>query len=381
MFVEQEGYARFEGGFQAQGVCLLFYGGRVSLYHDCKLYKEEYFVDRDERLRELEERYEDYEVYDNAGEKIGKVDDLFIDETDREEYIGVKMGLFGLSGTTLIPMEIARVSERERRIEVAASKDHVKNAPHYSDDDELDLEFEARIRNHFELESWKPSPERGTYGRYVGATVGEEGTVSGAAAGATSPGGIEDRDLVGRETYRDREDLGGPTGVTDTGAATPTGDPAGLETGAGRDLGTPGTTGAGPVEERTTGRDVDEPLEAPPVGEPGDRDLARGQRETTAGAPEIGGAGGRFGTPERDPGRAEPVDVDPMNTGTPGGVGATDLDRERDIRSTSDRPVPEEPLGPREESRDVPLDRPAEGMREEGGRIRVRRRMQREDTV
>jgi PRC-barrel domain len=52
----------------------------------------------DDCLRELEERYEGYEVYDNAGEKIGKVDDLFIDETDREEYIGVKMGLFGLSG-------------------------------------------------------------------------------------------------------------------------------------------------------------------------------------------------------------------------------------------------------------------------------------------
>ena len=344
-------------------------------------------MDRDERSRELAERYEDYEVYDNAGEKIGKVDDLFIDDTDREEYIGVKMGLFGLSGKTLIPMEIARLDERERRIEVAASKDHVKDALHYSDEDDLDLEFEARIRNHFELESREPSPGRGTYGRYVGATVGEGGTVSDAAAGATSPGGIGDRDRVGRETYRDREDPGRPTGVTDAGAATPIGGPAGLETGAGRDLGTPGPADAEPVEERTTGRDVDEPLEAPPVGEPGDRDLARGQRETTAGAPEVGDAGGRFGMPERDPGRAEPIDVGPaaggtgsVDGGTPGGVGATDLDRERDIR-TGDRLAPEEPLGPREESRDVPLDRSSEGMREEGGRIRVRRRMQRGDTV
>src|SRR5919199_4183694 len=190
----------------------------------------------DERLRELEERYEGYTVYDNTGSRIGKVDDLFVDETDREEYIGVKMGLFGLSGTTLIPMEIARVNEQERRIEVAASKDHVKDALHYSDEDDLDLEFEARIRNHFELESREPSPGRGTYGRYVGATVGEGGTVSDAAAGATSPRGIEDRDRVGRETYRDREDPGRPTGVTDAGAATPTGGPTGLETGARRAL-------------------------------------------------------------------------------------------------------------------------------------------------
>jgi sporulation protein YlmC with PRC-barrel domain len=130
-------------------------------------------VDR-ERLRELEERYEGYEVYDDAGEKIGKVDDLFIDEADREEYIGVKMGLFGLSGKTLIPMEIAHVDEQQRRIEVDASKDQVKNAPHYNDDDDIDHEFEARIRKHFGLESQEPSPERGTYGRYGGAAESSE---------------------------------------------------------------------------------------------------------------------------------------------------------------------------------------------------------------
>ncbi|MCA1718643.1 MAG: PRC-barrel domain-containing protein [Actinobacteria bacterium] len=189
-------------------------------------------MDRDDRLRELEERYEGYEVYDDAGEKIGKVDDLFIDENDREEYIGVKMGLFGLSGKTLIPMEIARVDEQERRIEVAASKDHVKNAPHYHDDDDIDHEFEARIREHFGLERQETVPERGTYGRYEGTTVGEGGPPSGVAD-ATSPGGIEDRNLVGRETYRDREDLGGSTD----------------------------TTGIEPLEERTARREVDEPLE------------------------------------------------------------------------------------------------------------------------
>jgi sporulation protein YlmC with PRC-barrel domain len=119
-------------------------------------------VGRDDRLKELDDKYEDYAVYDNSGEKIGKVDDIFIDETDREEYIGVKMGLFGLSGKTMIPMEMARVDERERRIEVATSKDQAKDAPHYHDDDEIDHEFEARIREHFGLERQEGSPERGT---------------------------------------------------------------------------------------------------------------------------------------------------------------------------------------------------------------------------
>ena len=114
-------------------------------------------------MKELDDKYEDYTIYDNVGEKIGKVDDVFIDETDREEYIGVKMGLFGLSGTTLIPMEIARVDEQERRrIEVAASKDQAKNAPHYQDDDDIDHEFAAKIRDHFGHERQEASPERGT---------------------------------------------------------------------------------------------------------------------------------------------------------------------------------------------------------------------------
>jgi sporulation protein YlmC with PRC-barrel domain len=128
----------------------------------------------DERMKELEEKYEGYEAYDNAGEKIGKVDDLFIDEADREEYIGVKMGLFGLSGKTLIPMEIAHVDEQQRRIEVDASKDQVKNAPRYHDDDDIDHEFEASIREHFGLERQTSSPERGTYGHYEGATESSE---------------------------------------------------------------------------------------------------------------------------------------------------------------------------------------------------------------
>jgi hypothetical protein len=167
-------------------------------------------VDRDDRLREIEERYEGYTVYDDTGEKIGKVDDLFIDDTGREEYIGVKMGLFGLEGKTMIPMELARVDEQERRIEVAASKDQVKDAPHYHDDDDIDHEFEARIREYFGLERQEATPERGTYGRYDGAAVGEGGPLSGAT------GSVEDRDLVGRETQRG--DLGGsPSGTTTTG--------------------------------------------------------------------------------------------------------------------------------------------------------------------
>lgn len=117
----------------------------------------------EERLRELEEKYEDYKVYDNRGDKIGKVDDLFVDETDREEYIGVKLGLLGRK-STLIPMEIVRVNEADRTIEVSDTKDHVKDAPSFDDDEDITGEYERRIRDHFGLESTESTSSHGSYG-------------------------------------------------------------------------------------------------------------------------------------------------------------------------------------------------------------------------
>jgi PRC-barrel domain len=128
--------------------------------------REECIVASEERLRELEDKYEGYTVYDNRGEKIGKVDDLFIDEADREEYIGVKMGFLGRK-STLIPMDIVRVNEADKALEVSESKDHVKDAPSFDDDEDITPEYEDRIRSHFGLESPAATSQgRGSYGAY-----------------------------------------------------------------------------------------------------------------------------------------------------------------------------------------------------------------------
>jgi len=131
----------------------MFTGGPdagTEITNSRRLIQEENVASED-RLRELEEKYEDYKVYDNQGEKIGKVDDLFVDEADREEYIGVKMGFLGLK-STLIPMDIVRVNEDERSIEVSDSKHHVKDAPSFDDDEDITPDYEDRIRSHFGLE-------------------------------------------------------------------------------------------------------------------------------------------------------------------------------------------------------------------------------------
>lgn len=183
----------------------------------------------DDRLRELEEKYEGYKVYDNNGESIGKVDDLFVDESDREEYIGVKMGLFGLSGTTLIPVELVRVNEQDRIIEVAESKDRVKDAPQYSDDDEIDRSFEARIREHFGL----GGGAGGSYDRPVDA-AGTEGAAAGDNTTRGGDLGASDegyRETVGREEYRNRETYDSDSAMAGTAGGATSGGMSDLDTG------------------------------------------------------------------------------------------------------------------------------------------------------
>ena len=46
-------------------------------------------------MKELDDKYEDYAIYDNAGEKIGKVDDVFINETDRMAAGAAMGGIMG----------------------------------------------------------------------------------------------------------------------------------------------------------------------------------------------------------------------------------------------------------------------------------------------
>src|SRR5918994_4055543 len=96
---------------------------------------------RTETFTELEDRYAGYTVYDQDYEKIGKVDDLFVDGNDQPEYIGVKMGFLG-TRSTLIPFQMATIDDERRAIVVSTEKDRAKNGPTFDDDMEITPEFE-----------------------------------------------------------------------------------------------------------------------------------------------------------------------------------------------------------------------------------------------
>src|ERR671916_2425100 len=94
----------------------------------------------------VEDRFAGYTVYDRNDQKIGKVDDLFVDGNDQPEYIGVKMGLLGTT-STLIPMDACTVDESTQSITVSADKQAVQDGPAFDDDRDITPDYENQVRS------------------------------------------------------------------------------------------------------------------------------------------------------------------------------------------------------------------------------------------
>jgi uncharacterized protein (TIGR02271 family) len=134
-------------------------------------------AERTDRFAGVENRFAGYEVYDNRGEKIGKVDDLFLNEADQPEYIGVKMGFLGTK-STLIPREMVRVDEATKRMTVSADKETLKGGPAFDDHQEITPESEMRVHNYYGLRrATAGTGERGAYGAHY-SSVEEERAVA-----------------------------------------------------------------------------------------------------------------------------------------------------------------------------------------------------------
>src|SRR5215217_7337756 len=130
--------------------------------------------ERGDRFAAIEDRYASYTVYDPDGDKIGRVDDLFVDENDQPEYIGVKMGLFG-TRSTLIPWELVEVRDTESTLIVSADDAHVKDGPTFDDDRDITPEFESEVYSYYGLQKGDSTEERGAYADYPSSEPGAVG--------------------------------------------------------------------------------------------------------------------------------------------------------------------------------------------------------------
>jgi sporulation protein YlmC with PRC-barrel domain len=88
------------------------------------------------------------EMVDADGDKIGKVEDIFLDRhTGEPGWAAVKTGLFGLKHT-LVPIRGAELTADDR-VRVPLQKDAVKDAPRIDPDGELSPEDERKLWEHY----------------------------------------------------------------------------------------------------------------------------------------------------------------------------------------------------------------------------------------
>jgi uncharacterized protein (TIGR02271 family) len=122
-------------------------------------------------------------AYDNDGDKIGKIGQVFLDdETGRPEFVTVNTGFFG-SSESFIPIADAR--RTSEGLAVPFDKDKVKGAPQVSVDD-------GHLSQSYERELYE----------YYGMTYSEAPSDSGLPAGGHDEPGThgEGRDLSGPTT-------------------------------------------------------------------------------------------------------------------------------------------------------------------------------------
>ena len=129
---------------------------------------------RSDRFTALEDRFAGYSVYDPSNERIGKVDDLFVDENDSPEYLGVKMGFLG-TRSTLIPWGVVTGTDDENnRIEISVDKETAKNGPAFDHDREITPDFENEVYSYYGLQQTGSTEQSGAYADYpVDSSEGE----------------------------------------------------------------------------------------------------------------------------------------------------------------------------------------------------------------
>ena len=90
-------------------------------------------------------------AYDKAGEKLGSVKEVFVDEqSGQPTFVEVNHGLFGMS-SSLVPLRGHDFTGDE--LKLAFSKDRIENAPDFDSDKPLTPEAQADIFKHYDLEN------------------------------------------------------------------------------------------------------------------------------------------------------------------------------------------------------------------------------------
>jgi uncharacterized protein (TIGR02271 family) len=165
-----------------------------------------YSETRTDGFTAVEDGFAGYTVYDSNDEKIGKVDDLFMDGNDRPEYMGMKMGFLG-TRSTLIPFEMVRVNDARQLIKVAADKETLKTGPTFDDDREITPQFENEVYSYYGLQRAQTIGNTASYGSYYSDESTDAGTVGpGMTMGDTETGEFREHAAYDEGVHQSRGD-------------------------------------------------------------------------------------------------------------------------------------------------------------------------------
>ena len=151
----------------------------------------------------------DATAYDKAGEKLGSVKEVFVDEqTGQPTFVEVNHGLFGMN-SSLVPLRGHDFNGDE--LKLAFSKDRIEGAPDFDSDKPLTPEAQADIFKHYNLEN---AQDVTTYrDERAGTTTGAGAAGAGVAGAGVAGAGAHAND----ETVTTER-----TATTDRAAATDT---------------------------------------------------------------------------------------------------------------------------------------------------------------
>ena len=120
-------------------------------------------------------------VVGSDGEKIGKLDSIYLDEqTDKPEWATVNTGLLG-SKSSFVPLAGARPSGED--VQVQVTKEQAKDAPSVDANGELSEEEEAKLFRHYGIDY---TDEGSVTATDVPHTTGERGAVGHDTSGPTT---------------------------------------------------------------------------------------------------------------------------------------------------------------------------------------------------
>ena len=171
-------------------------------------------------------------VIDLNGDKIGKVEEIYLDkDTDKPEWVLVNTGLFG-SSSTFVPLQGS--TRQGDDLQVSFDKDQVKDAPGVDAGKELSQSDEAELYRYYGLDYGEESsdsglPEGGT-GTGLSDTTGSDATTGDvqdrSMSDMNADAGSSDRPLGTADVDRDDSGRDYDAGTTGRDTSGPTTDDA-----------------------------------------------------------------------------------------------------------------------------------------------------------